>query len=103
MLPAAKQLSFKPPTEALIALLGAAQTSGTPPEARVAIMIGPLRVCSTRGSTPYFRTDAFFDADPERHHGFVVAAVGNQQRTGGMGRRVRERFAKSSQDEKTSR
>ena len=59
LLPAAKQLSLKPLTDELSALLGAAHTSGTPPEARVAIMIGPLRVCSTRRSTPYLRNMPF--------------------------------------------
>jgi hypothetical protein len=54
LFPAAKQVSLKPLTDAFTALLGAAHTSGTPPEARVDIMIGPLRVCRALGSTPYF-------------------------------------------------
>jgi hypothetical protein len=52
-----KQPSFKPLTVVLSALLGAAHTSGAPPEARVAIMIGPLRVCRARRSMPFFRNN----------------------------------------------
>ena len=59
LLPTAKQVSLSPLAAVLIALLGAAHTTGVPPETSVAIMIGPLRVCSTRGSTPYLRKMPF--------------------------------------------
>ncbi len=59
LLPTAKQPSLRPLAVVLSALLGADQTSGVPPEARVAIMIGPLRVWSARKSKPYLRNSPF--------------------------------------------
>ena len=70
LLPTAKQPSFMPPTVALKALLGAAQTKGAPPDASVAIMIGPLRVCSTLGSSPCFLNKPF---SMPTHSGAIVS------------------------------